>query len=122
MTTGHCPSRFRHRTLTRVEAQTREFIEQRAADEAEAEREAEVSLAQAQRRLDEKVAEVETRADLDTQTKQIMARNLQEGENRKLDVQKTNIEARKNTQVRASEERMERRKVSLMTSIAGIFV
>lgn len=96
-----------HRTLERVENQTRDFIAQRAQDEAEAEMQAEQELAAAQRRLDEKVAEVQSRDDLDAQTKQIMARNLEEVENRRLDVLKTNIDAEKDAAVRGSEQRME---------------
>jgi ABC-2 type transport system permease protein len=99
--------RVRHRTLARVEDQTRAFIEQRTAEEQEAERKAEIALADAQRRLDDKVAEVANRTDLDSQTKQIMSRNLEEVENRRFEVLKANIEAEKESEVRASEERME---------------
>ena len=99
--------RVRHRTLARVENQTQSFIEQRSVEEAEAEADANEALAAAQRNLDERVAEVRSRDDLDAQTKQIMARNLEEVENRKLDVVKTNIDANKELAVRASEERME---------------
>ena len=99
--------RVRHRTLTRVEDQTREFVEQRTADEAEASLQAERALAEAQSRLDARVAEVQDRDDLDAQTKEIMARNLEEVENRRFDVEKTNIETRKERTVREAEERME---------------
>ena len=99
--------RVRHRTLARVEAQTQSFIEQRTQEEQAAEQEAQEALAAAQRRLDEKVAEVRNRDDLDAQTKQIMARNLQEVENRRFEVAKANIESAKEAEVRASEERME---------------
>ena len=99
--------RVRHRTLARVEDQTRAFIEQRTQEEGEAERKAEEALAEAQRRLDERVSEVQNRDDLDAQTKQIMARNLQEVENRRFEVLKANIEAEKEVEIRASEERME---------------
>ena len=99
--------RVRHRTLARVEDQTRTFIEQRSQEELEAERRAEQALAEAQRRLDGRVAEVQDRDDLDQQTKQIMARNLQEVENRRFEVLKSNIESDKEVEVRASEERME---------------
>jgi ABC-2 type transport system permease protein len=99
--------RVRHRTLVRVENQTRDFIEQRTQEESQAEMRADQALAAAQRRLDEKVAEVRARDELDDQTKQIMARNLEEVENRRLDVLKTNIDAEKDSEVRASEQRME---------------
>ena len=99
--------RARHRTLTRVEAQTVEFVEQRRLDEQQAEEEAEQALAGAQRRLDERMAAVENRTDIDAQAKQIMARNLQEVENRRLAVLSANIETEKQTKIRASLERME---------------
>ena len=114
--------RRKHRTLARVESQTRNYIEQRAREEAEAEREADKNLADAQRRLDAKVAEVRDRDDLDAQTKQIMARNLEEIENRRLDVQKSNIDAAKESAIRASEERMETQIRLIQSSIRSAAV
>jgi ABC-2 type transport system permease protein len=99
--------RARHRTLERVEAQTAEFVEQRTLDEQQAEEEAEQALTTAQSRLDERVAEVQNRTDIDAQAKQIMARNLEEVENRRLQVLSANIQTEKDTQIRASLERME---------------
>ena len=99
--------RARHRTLEQVEAQTAEFVEQRTLDEQQAEEEAEQALTDAQSRLNDRVAEVQNRTDIDAQAKQIMARNLEEVENRRLAVLSTNIEAEKQTKIRASLERME---------------
>lgn len=99
--------RVRHRTLERVEDQTRSFVEQRVKDEEEAEEVAEKALKQAQERLQEKVDEVRERRDLDAQAKQIMAQNLQEVENRRFEVLKANIEAEKESKINASKESME---------------
>ncbi len=99
--------RVRHRTLQRVEDQTRRYVEQRAADEKQAEEEAQRALQEAQARLDAKVQEVRQRQDLDEQTKQIMARNLQEAESRRFEVLKAGIEMEKEAKVAASKETME---------------
>ena len=109
--------RARHRTLERVEAQTAEFIEQRTADEQQAEADAEEALTEAQARLNERVAELQARADIDAQTKQIMVRNLEEVENRRLDVLSTNITTEKDTRIQASRENMESQIRQIQTSI-----
>ena len=99
--------RVKHRTLTSVEAQTQEYIQQRAADEQLAENEAQVALTDAQQRLTQRVQEVQQRTDLDEQTKQIMAQNIQEVEQRRFDALKTNIEAEKEAKIAASKAEME---------------
>ena len=109
--------RARHRTLEQVEAQTAEFVEQRTIDEQQAEAEAEQALTDAQSRLNERVAEVQNRTDIDAQAKQIMARNLEEVENRRLAVLSANIETEKQTKIRASLERMETQIRRIQSSI-----
>ena len=109
--------RARHRTLERVEAQTAEFIDQRTQDEQEAEREAEEALTQAQARLNDRVEELQSRDDIDAQTMQIMVRNLEGVENRRLEVLSTNIETEKQTKIRASRETMESQIRQIQTTI-----
>ncbi len=99
--------RVKHRTLTSVEDQIQEFVQQRAIQEQKAETEAQVALSEAQRRLTEKVDEVRQRTDLDRRTKDIMARNIQEVEQRRFDALKANIEAEKEAKTAAAKEEME---------------
>ena len=114
--------RVRHRTLERMEEQTRNFVEKRVAEEAEAESEADKALAEAQSRLDERVQEVRQRSDLDARTKQIMARNLQEAENRRFEVLKTNIESEKQAKINGSKEEMEEQIRSIQSNIKTLAV
>ena len=109
--------RARHRTLERVEARTAEFIAQRTADEQAAEEEAEQALTDAQARLNDRVAELQGRTDIDAQTKQIMVRNLEEVENRRLEVLSTNIETDKDVKIQAGREEMEAQIRQIQTSI-----
>ena len=109
--------RARHRTLERLEAQTADFINQRTQDERAAEAEAEAALAQAQARLDERVAEVKQRSDIDAQTVQIMVRNLERVENRRLEVLSSTIESEKAAKIQASRETMEGRIRQIQTTI-----
>ena len=114
--------RARHRTLERVEAQTAQFTEQRSQEERQAEDEAEEAIEQAQARLDARVEELRGRTDIDAQTKQIMVRNLEEVENRRLSVLSTNIEAEKDAKIQASRETMESQIRQIQTSIRTLAV
>ena len=109
--------RARHRTLERVEAQTARFNEQLTQEEQQAEEDAEQAIEEAQARLDARVEELRSRADIDAQTMQIMARNLEGVENRRLEVLSANIEAEKETRIQASRENMESQIRQIQTSI-----
>jgi len=109
--------RARHRTLERVEAQTAEYIQQRTTEERQAEEDAEQALTDAQQRLNDRVEELQARTDIDAQTKQIMVRNLEEVENRRLSVLSTNINTEKDTRIQASRESMESQVRQIQTSI-----
>jgi ABC-2 type transport system permease protein len=94
------------RRLERVDAQTRTFIERRNREQLQADADAQAALDKAQQAFKKRVDEIENRPDLDAQSKQIMARNLQEAESRKLDVLRRNIEQTKNATIQASREAM----------------
>jgi ABC-2 type transport system permease protein len=99
--------RVKYRTLERVESQTRAFVERRSREERQASADAQLALDSARKRLEHMVQDIESRADLDAQARQILGRNVDETENRKLDVLRANIEQAKNAKIQASRENME---------------
>jgi ABC-2 type transport system permease protein len=100
--------RLKHRTLLRLEAQTKQFLEQRQAESKAAEDAAKEQLEAAQKRLDQQVEAVRARTDVDERTKEIMLDNLQQVANRRLDVEKANIEDQKQQKIQESKADMER--------------
>jgi ABC-2 type transport system permease protein len=102
-----------HRTLTRVEASTKEFAEKTRGETEAAEAQATAKLADAQQRLDKKVDEVRQRKDLDERTQRIMLQSLQESENRRFEVVKANIQ-------REKEQSIAKAKTNMEMAVAGI--
>ncbi|MFO0907690.1 MAG: Gldg family protein [Isosphaeraceae bacterium] len=87
--------RIRHRTLLRLERETKQFVDQYQRETKAAEDAAKLRLDEAQRNLDKEVDAVRARKDVDERTKEILLLNLQEVANRRLDVQKANIDDEK---------------------------
>ncbi|RLT15691.1 MAG: ABC transporter, partial [Planctomycetota bacterium] len=88
--------------LTKFEEQTQQFIKSAAEEAKVAEREADDKLKSAQKRLNERVSEIESRKELDEQTKEVMIANVQETENRRLVVEKTRIDDEKRASINES--------------------
>jgi ABC-2 type transport system permease protein len=99
--------RPRHRTLTRVEELIRGFADASREETERAETQASVRLGEAQQRLDQRVGELRSRTDLDERTKTIMLKNLEQVENRRLDVQKAEIDEEKQRTITRARTEME---------------
>lgn len=88
-----------HRTLTTLEARNKAFIETRQNETKAAEDEAKQLLGKLQKRLDQEVEAVRASKDMDERTKEIRVLQLQEIANRRLDVDKANIEDQKRKKI-----------------------
>ena len=84
--------RNKHRTLLTLEKQTKKYIDDYQSQTKKAEDEAKTQLELAQKNLDKEVEAVRARTDVDDRTKEILLMNLQDVANRRLEVQKANIE------------------------------
>jgi gliding motility-associated transport system permease protein/gliding motility-associatede transport system auxiliary component len=114
--------RLRHRTLERVEAQTRTFVERRTQEEQQAEAEAQKALADAESRRKKRIEEIQARGDVDEQAKQIMARNIDEVEKRKFDVLAANIQQAEQAKIQGIRENMESQVQRIQGTIRTIAV
>ncbi len=99
--------RREHRTLETVEARTRSYEDDRLEETRRAEQEAEEKLNAAQARLDAAVEAVQSRTDLDAQTKRIMIANQERIENRRLTVARSNIDDEKERLIETARGDME---------------
>ena len=113
--------RRRHRPLSRlVEIESRLRKQENEVANAANER-AEDKLKEAQQRLDDAVAAIEARADLDYRTKDIQVRYVQDREQRKLDAAKAGIENRKQEEIeeaRAATQRKLKVEQARITALA----
>jgi ABC-2 type transport system permease protein len=114
--------RARYRTLERLEAQTRTFMEQRAKEEQQAQDEARTGLEQARARLQKRIDDLQARSDLDAVAKQTMLRTVEETENRQLDILERTIAEARDRKIQASRETMEMRVRAIRTRIRTMAV
>jgi ABC-2 type transport system permease protein len=91
--------RPQHRTLSLLEAKNKSFIETRQNETKAAEDEAKQLLAKLQKRLDTEAEAVRSSKDMDERTKEIRVLQLQEIANRRLDVDKANIDDQKRKKI-----------------------
>lgn len=99
--------RVKHRTLSSLEAKTREFQQALMKEEETAEAEAKKEQEAAQKRFDKKLADIDARQDLDRTTKSIMKQTVQEVEERRLAIQKTKIDEKKKAAVQSAQAKKE---------------
>jgi ABC-2 type transport system permease protein len=114
--------RARHRTLERLEAQTRTFMERRAREERHAQDEARGALEEARARLATRMDELQARTDLDAVAKQILVRTVQESETRQLRLLEQSIAQARDAKIRASREAMEAQVRRIRTRIRTLAV
>jgi ABC-2 type transport system permease protein len=101
--------RPKHRTLLRLEAESKDFVTERQKQSKAAEDEAKDQLDQAQAAFNKEVDQVKSRTDLDERTKEIMLASLQDVAQRRLDVTKQNIEDEKLNKIREAKAESERK-------------
>jgi ABC-2 type transport system permease protein len=113
--------RPRHRTLERLERDTRQFVDRRHKETKEAEEAAKEQLDKLQQKLDKEVEAVRASKDMDERTKEIRVLQLQEVANRRLDVDRANIEdqkRRKIQEIKGDTEQAIRRKQNEVRTLA----
>ncbi len=99
--------RPKHRTLEELERRLKEHRDKQLNETKKAEDEAKKKLDEANARLQAKLDEYKKRTDLDEQTKEIMLENLQQVEQRRLDVAKKEIEDEKQAAIERSKATVE---------------
>jgi len=100
--------RPRHRTLTSVEKQTGQFVEEANTERKNAAQEAKDALKDAKKRLQEKVDKIKNDDSLDEESKVQALLLAQEEEKRRLEVEEANINQAKEKRIEASKTKMDR--------------
>ncbi len=111
-----------HRTLTRLEENTKSYIERAQKETKDAEEAASTQLAEAQKRLDAKVDALRKQTDTDAQTKSVQLERLQEVESLRLAVERTNIEDAKRRKIADSKAVMETEVRKIQTKVRAAAV
>lgn len=101
--------RAKHRTLERVEELTAKYVEQSAKDRQLASDEAKKSLADAQKRFAEKVDKIKNDQNMDEQAKMIQLSIAQQEERRRIEVEETIINQRKEQSIERSKVESDRK-------------
>jgi ABC-2 type transport system permease protein len=109
--------RPRHRMLERIEAQAKAFNDELAEQTKNAENEASDELDKAQKAFEKDVEQVRNRTDWDERTKEIQLANLQQVAQRRLDVNKQNIEDRKLNKIRESKAGSEEKRRGIENNV-----
>ncbi|HZE99677.1 MAG TPA: Gldg family protein [Planctomycetota bacterium] len=109
--------RPKHRTLETFEKLTKSHNQQMLDETKEAEEKAEKERSDAQARVDEKVAALKKRTDLDARRIEMEVQNLLEVENKRLTASKREIDERKKAQIERSKTTMKQRVSTIKKNI-----
>jgi len=116
--------RAKHRTLSRLEQQKNQFLEEANKREALADEEADAELEERQEQLTARLKEIQENENLDPVAKAQMVRQAEEAEQQRLSLAEAQIEQNKNRaikKIRADTNR-KTRTVEIQTQIAAIFL
>jgi len=111
-----------HRTLTRLEQQTQDYVKRNQEETKQADDEAKDALDKAQRSLDAKVAKIRDDKELDDRSREVKLLTLEKVENRRLEVEKAAIDDEKRRKVQDSKANKEQaiRKIESQVRVAAI--
>ena len=111
--------RAQHRTLKRVEAQKRVFLEEANKAELKSDADADAELAERREQLGKRLKEIEENEELDPIAKAQMIKQAQEAEQQRLNLAEAQIEQRKNDDIRKIRAQTNRQIRNLESRIRG---